>query len=89
MFPNVLSVLRQAELESQRPKEPPFEILYLTDFIPKENPEQVKAMEDFIKDMAKSTECNYRHISIRDDWQGTAPVEEKDLREYLYNVSAQ
>ena len=89
MFPDVLSVLRQAESESQTPKEPPFEILYPTDFIPKENPGQVKAMEDFIKDMAQSTEYTYRQISIRDDWQGTAPVEEKNLRKYLYNVSSE
>ena len=60
MFPDVLSVLRQAELESQTPKQPPFEILYPTDIIPKENPEQVKAMEDFIKDMAQPTECACR-----------------------------
>ncbi|KAK0511028.1 hypothetical protein JMJ35_006580 [Cladonia borealis] len=41
-------------------------------------------MEDFIKDMSQSTNCTYRKISIRDDWQETAPVEEKDLRKYLY-----
>ena len=87
-FPDVLSVLRQAESESQAPQEPPFEILYPTDFIPEENPEQVKAMEDFIKDMTQSTKCTYRKISIRDDWQETAPVEEKDLRKYLYDVSS-
>lgn len=86
MFPDVLSVLRQAEPEPQTPKEPPFEILYPTDSKPKENSEQVKAMEVFIKDMTRSTKCTYRQISMRDDWLETAPVEEKDLREYLYNV---
>ena len=88
MFPDVLSVLRQAESEPQTPKEPPFEILYPTDFIPEQNPEQVKAMEDFINDMAQSTKSSYRRISIRDDWQETVPVEEKDLRKYLYNVGS-
>ena len=88
MFPGVLSVLRQAELEPQTSKKPPFEILYPTDFIPEENPEQVKAMEDFIKDMTQSTKCSFRRISIRDDWHKTAPVEEKDLRKYLYSVGS-
>lgn len=88
MFPVVLSVLRQAESEPQTSKEPPFEILYPTDFMPEENPEQLKAMEDFIEDMAKSTECTYRQISIRDDWLETEPVEEKDLRKYLYSVDS-
>ena len=86
MFPDVLSVLRQAEPEPQTPKEPPFEILYQIDFMPKENLEQVKAMEDFLKDITKSAQCTCRQIAILDDWLETAPVEEKDLREYLYNV---
>lgn len=89
MFPDVLSVLRQAESEPQTPKEPPHEILYPIDFIPEENTEQVKAMEDFIKDMTQSTDCVYRKISIRDDWRETAPVEEKDLHEYLYSVGSE
>ncbi|KAK0511031.1 hypothetical protein JMJ35_006583 [Cladonia borealis] len=37
MFPDVFSVLRQAEWEPENPHEPPFEILYPTDFIPEEN----------------------------------------------------
>ena len=86
LFPNVLSVLRQAEPEPQTPKEPPFEILYPTDFMPQEDSEQARAMKEFIKDMTQSTQCIYRQISIRDDWLETAPVEEKDLLEYLYNV---
>ena len=88
MFPDVFSVLRQAEWEPEKPHEPPFEILYPTDFIPEENDQQVKAMEDFIKDMSQSTNCTYRKISIRDEWQETAPVEEKDLRKYLYCVGS-
>ena len=86
MFPHILSVLSQAELGPETGKEPPFEILYPTDFMPTDNPEQLKAMEHFIKDLAQSTGCTYRQISIRDEWRETAPVEEKDLRNYLYNV---
>ena len=88
MFPHVLSVLRQVESEPQTAYEPPFEILYPTDFIPEGDYQQVKAMEDFIKDVSQSTNCTYRKISIRDDWQETAPVEEKDLRQYLYCVGS-
>ena len=86
MFPAVLSVLRRTELEPQISEEPPIEILYPTDFMPENNPEQVKAMEDFIDDMTKSTEWTYRKVSIRDDWLETSPVEEKDLQKYLYSV---
>lgn len=86
-FPDVLGALRLAESEPGSSMEPPLEILYPSDFMPEDSPEQVQAMEDFIKDMVKSMGCTYRKISIREDWQKTAPVEEKDLRQYLYNVS--
>ena len=54
--------------------------------MPKEILEQVKAMEDFPKDITKSTQYTCRQISILDDWLETAPVEEKDLQEYLYDI---
>ena len=57
--------------------------------MPKGSPEQVKAMEDFIEDLSTYGGCTHRQISIQQDWQKTAPVEEKDLQEYLYNVSLQ
>lgn len=63
-----------------------FKILYPQDFIPVDSPDQVDAMEAFIRDISKYGECNLQRISIHEDWQKMAPVEEKDLREYLFNV---
>lgn len=44
-------------------------------------------MTNFIYDMSKSGECQHQKISIQEDWEKTAPVEEKDLQKYLHNVS--
>jgi hypothetical protein len=87
MFPKVLSVLRLVEPQLPESKKVPLEILYPSDFIPKDSPEQVNAMEDFIKDMAEATGGLLRRVSIEEDWKEAAPVGETDLREYLYNVS--
>ncbi len=86
LFPNVLNVLRPTGSEPRLSKTSSFDILYPVDFMPEGNPEQVEAMEVFINDMVESSGCSYRKISIREDWHKTAPVEEKDLREYLYQV---
>ena len=55
--------------------------------MPEGNPEQVNAMEEFIDDMSRFGGCTHRQVSIQEDWQKTAPVEEKDLQVYLHNVS--
>lgn len=85
IFPRVLEAL-QPTAPIQNSKKGPFKILYPQDFIPDDSPEQVGAMEAFIQDISKSGDCTLQRISIREDWQKTAPVEEKDLREYLFNV---
>lgn len=86
IFPDVLSVLRPPEREARSLKNNTVEILYPIDFMPEHCPEQVKAMKGFIEDLEKSPGCTYRQISIKEDWQRTAPVEEKNLHEYLYSV---
>lgn len=55
---------------------------------PPESPEQEAAMEDFLDSIKPSTGGTYRKISIQDDWSKTSPVDEKDLHQYLYNVSS-
>ena len=87
VIPKVLKVLQNAEPIIPHSKKLSFEILYPRDFIPDDSPEQVKAMEDFVEDMSISGGCIHRQISIQEDWQKTAPVEEKDLQKYLHNVS--
>ena len=86
VFPKVLKVLQLAEPINSYSKKPPFEILYPRDFIPEDSPEQVNAMKEFLEHMSKFGGCAHRQISIQEDWQKTAPVEEKDLQEYLRNV---
>ena len=88
IFPDVLSVLRPTEREARSLKRKRVEILYPIDFIPQHYPEQVKAMKGFIEDLEKSTGCTYRQISMKEDWQKTSPVKEKNLHEYLYNVGS-
>ncbi|KAH8587274.1 amidase signature domain-containing protein [Bisporella sp. PMI_857] len=73
-FPDVLATLRQSGEKHQSLTEQPLEILYPT-------------MDDLIRDMALSTGCTFRKVSIKEDWQRTAPVEEKDLQQYLYNTT--
>jgi hypothetical protein len=83
----VLATLRQSGVKHQSSRGQPLEILYPSDFVPGESPEQVQAMDDLIEDMALSTGCTSRKVSIKEDWERTAPVEEKDLQQYLYYVS--
>ena len=85
LFPRVLEVLQLTKPVATS-KEGPFKILYPQDFLPEDSPDQVGAMEAFIRDISKHGDCTLERISIREDWQKTAPVEEKDLREYLFNV---
>lgn len=87
IFPSVLKALQSDEPIEPSSKKPPFKILYPSDFIPEDSPEQVDAMEEFIHDMSKPGDCTHQRISIQEDWRETAPVEEKDLQEYLHNVS--
>lgn len=87
VFPRVLKVL-----QSQQPNEPASKdssdtVFYPQAFILEDCPEQVEAMESFIDDMCNFGGFRQEKFSIRDDWQKTAPVEEKNLQQYLYNVS--
>ncbi|RHZ70336.1 hypothetical protein CDV55_108201 [Aspergillus turcosus] len=87
-FPEVFRVLHGFDgAESNFSNEAPLEILYPSDFLPTDDPEQLKAMESFLEDITKGTGCSYRQISIGKEWQNTAPVEEKDLHQYLYNLT--
>jgi hypothetical protein len=87
VFPHLLKALRLDHPKPQNPKELPCEILYPEDFMPKDNPNQVEIMEHFIADISKAMGCTYRKISLQNEWKESAQVEEKDLRQYLYNVS--
>lgn len=85
IFPKVLEVLQPAKPMTNS-KKGSFKTLYPQDFIPEDGPDQVGAMETFIQDISKFGDCILQRISIGEDWQKTAPVEERDLREYLFNV---
>lgn len=86
-FPRVLKALQIDEQLKSSLKNPSFRIFYPRDFIPEDIPEQADAMENFLYDMSKSGEFLHQRVSIQEDWKKTAPVEEKDLQEYLHNVS--
>jgi neutral trehalase len=88
IFPHILRALHLSgpKAEPEFAEKSHVEILYPTDFIPKDSPDQEQAMEDLIEDMVESSGCAYRKISIKEDWRKTSSVGEKDLQQYLYNV---
>ena len=89
MFPDVFRILVNTwtpDKDGGLSTEDPIEILYPGDFLP-ENSEQSRVTEDFLAQITSATGGSFRPISIRDDWRRTAPVKEKDLQQYLYNVS--
>ncbi|TPX13845.1 uncharacterized protein E0L32_005789 [Thyridium curvatum] len=88
IFPDILRALSDLP-EARAPKEARLVplLLYPTDFIPPESPEQEAAMEDFLDSLNPSTGGMYRKISIQDDWSKTSPVDEKDLHQYLFNLT--
>ncbi len=86
-FPRVLSALSLDVKKTQQfPVTLPLEILYPSDFVPNDSPEQIQAMKDFLSDITIATGSTWHKVSINDDWRRTAPVDEKDLNQYLYNV---
>lgn len=85
IFPKVLEVLQLAKPMTNS-KKGSFKVLYPQDFIPEDSPQQVHAMKAFIQDISNFGDCTLHRISIANDWQKTAPVEEKDLRKYFFNV---
>ncbi|PYI09918.1 hypothetical protein BO78DRAFT_467417 [Aspergillus sclerotiicarbonarius CBS 121057] len=90
MFPAVCRLLhsntRMAEIYRSLPIEGPVEILYPTDFFP-DNSEQLQVTQDFLAPVTRATGSSFRQIPIHEDWRETAPVEEKDLHQYLYNLT--
>jgi hypothetical protein len=87
-FPLVLNAL-SLDIKEPRPNSTalPVEILYPSDFTPDNSPDQTQAMKDFLSDITAATGSTWRKVSIKDDWRRTAPVDEKDLNQYLYYVS--
>jgi Asp-tRNA(Asn)/Glu-tRNA(Gln) amidotransferase A subunit family amidase len=87
-FPLVLNAL-SLDIKEPRPNSTalPVEIQYPSDFTPDNSPEQTQAMKDFLSDITAATGSTWRKVSIKDDWRRTAPVDEKDLNQYLYYVS--
>ncbi|PWY85828.1 amidase signature enzyme [Aspergillus sclerotioniger CBS 115572] len=89
MFPDVFRVLANSWATAKGgnfSSEDSIEILYPSDFLPG-NSEQSRVTEDFLAQITSATGGSFRPISIHDDWRNTAPVEEKDLRQYLYNLT--
>lgn len=87
IFPKVLKALEFHQPIEPASKKLPYTIFYPSDFIPTDSPEQATAMENFIYDMSQGEEGCHQKISIQGDWKQTAPVEEKNLHEYLHHVS--
>ncbi|KAI0101049.1 amidase signature domain-containing protein [Nemania sp. FL0031] len=88
MFPHVFRALSDADLiNSGNVASPTPCILYPTDFIPSDSQEQVNAMEEFLDSLGKSMGVKSKTISIHHDWSKTAPVAEKNLHQYLHELT--
>lgn len=89
LFPGILRVLEQSlEQSSTWRRDLPRTIIYPTDFIPNDCPEQTAAMDEFLHDISSATGSDYKKVSIKEDWRQFAPVGEKDLTQYLSKVSS-
>lgn len=91
IFPDVFRVLNPSSAEQECRAQlhgDALEILYPTDIIPRNNAEQIQAMDHFLESINRVTGCPYRTISLHEDWRKMAPVDKKELHRYLYNVSA-
>ena len=89
LFPGLLRVLGQSLQQSSTSRRSlPRSIIYPTDFIPDDCSEQAAAMDSFLHDISSATGSNYKKISIQKDWRQFAPVEEKNLTQYLSKVSS-
>ncbi|KAF2110416.1 amidase signature domain-containing protein [Lophiotrema nucula] len=60
-------------------------IYYPPDFLPNDNKDQLRILEEFVKDLATSFDAKLLTTSIADSWAETSPVEEKHLATYLRN----
>ncbi|PVH68460.1 amidase signature enzyme [Cadophora sp. DSE1049] len=84
LFPEMFKAISLNEDCDEAPADFPLKILYATDFMPQDKPDQVIEMRNFINDLAISAGGICQEISIADDWKSSSPVDEKDLRQFLY-----
>ncbi|KAH7312544.1 amidase signature domain-containing protein [Stachybotrys elegans] len=88
IFPAILQAVSDPPARTvQAENASPTRILYLLDFEPQDSPEQVKAMEILLTAIDNSSGNTHQKTSIHDDWSNTAPVDEKDLRQYLRELT--
>ncbi|KAK2737897.1 hypothetical protein FQN57_007348 [Myotisia sp. PD_48] len=86
IFPGIFEALNSGEATNSVTGDI-LEILYITDFLPVDNPTQLKAMDDFLDDISRASGSPHRKVSILEDWQKSTPVEEKNLHRYLHNLT--
>lgn len=75
--------------EKPEKSEKPWAILWPQDFLPVGNAEQMRAIGDFTKDLAKQLRIEPETVSVAGLWDKNKPSEAKGqpLHEYLANVS--
>lgn len=86
IFPQVLDALKLYDHQSSGGEQRQIEILYIEDFIPEGNIGQQDAVTDFLRSIESAVKAPIRRINIHNAWRNSAPVDEKDLRQFLYEV---
>ncbi|PVH86157.1 amidase signature enzyme [Cadophora sp. DSE1049] len=74
--------------ETETSPSKPVAVLFPPDFYPTNNTKQMKLLESFASDLATMLGTSVQRMSIADAWTKTTSVEEKGLKQYLYNSTA-
>ncbi|KAJ9664016.1 hypothetical protein H2198_000519 [Neophaeococcomyces mojaviensis] len=88
IFPQVLDALKLYDHQSSGGEQRQIEILYIEDFIPEGNIGQQDAVTDFLRSIESAVKAPIRRINIHNAWRNSAPVDEKDLRQFLYETTS-
>lgn len=68
-------------------KKRPYRLIYPLDYLPTENPEQMKIIDSFIQDLETHLPATIIPLSIRSSWHQSHPPEASDdVEQYLHDV---
>lgn len=70
--------------------EKPWKVLYPLDYLPVDNLDQMRSIDDFSEDLASWLSTSVQKICIAEEWKHSPPEAAKnmELEDYLSNVSS-
>ena len=76
-----------SSVESQDRSDRPWKIIYLSDYLPVGNVDQMRVFDEFVDDLAAYLKTDTEKLSIAKAWEQSPPVEERDVTKYMGNAS--